>query len=311
MRRKAYVITGCLILLAGGINAQAQSLEELTKNDPPFVAQTLELRGVPEPAGEAISLFNGTDLKDWEQWLGYPDAAQTYQADHAPAIGRVDSPAMFTVVREDGEPALRVDGTIWGSLVHTGDYSNYHLRLEYKWSGVRHAPRLNEPENNGLLYHSHGPHGAVWGTWMASVEYEIMYGSTGMIVPVGKGLSVTTTVARDETLIDPKRRFMLGGLESQAIGNTAVWNIENASDAEKPVGEWNVLDLYVYGDKSVHVLNGVPVMQAWNLCAPDAAGVCQPLTHGRIQLQSEGAETFFRRMVLTPINALPEIHVRD
>jgi len=291
--------------------ARAQSLETLTQNDPPFVAQALTLTQVPSPVGPSVALFNGHDLKDWEQWLGYPDPARTYLSQHDQPIGRVDTPAMFSVVEEDGEPAIRVDGSIWGALVHGGDYGNYHLRLEYKWSGVRHAPRLDAPENNGLLYHAHGPHGAVWGTWMASVECEIMYGSTGMIVPVGEGLSVTTTIGRDETLIDPKRRFMIGGLETQAIGNTAVWNVENASHAEKPVGVWNVLDIYVLGNKSVHVLNGVPVMQAWNLCAADVAGVCQPLTHGRIQLQSEGAETFFRRMVLTPIESLPVIKVKD
>jgi hypothetical protein len=35
-----------------------------------------------------------------------------------------------------------------------------------------------------------------------------------------------------------------------------------------------------------------------------------PLTHGRIQLQSEGAETFFRKIVLEPIARLPKITVR-
>ncbi len=59
--------------------------------------------------------------------------------------------AMFTVVSQDGEGVLRVDGTTWGSLVNHGDYGNYHLRLEYRFSGVRHAPRLDQPENNGLL----------------------------------------------------------------------------------------------------------------------------------------------------------------
>ena len=32
-----------------------------------------------------------------------------------------------------------------------------------------------------------------------------------------------------------------------------------------------------------------------------------PLTHGAIQLQSEGAETFFRDIVIEPITALPRI----
>ncbi|GGE45498.1 hypothetical protein [Niveispirillum cyanobacteriorum] len=34
------------------------------------------------------------------------------------------------------------------------------------------------------------------------------------------------------------------------------------------------------------------------------------LTKGRIQFQSEGAETLFRRVTLTPIDRLPRIIVR-
>ncbi|MEI9902673.1 MAG: DUF1080 domain-containing protein [Asticcacaulis sp.] len=88
------------------------------------------------------------------------------------------------------------------------------------------------------------------------------------------------------------------------------WNVENASNAEKPVGQWNVLDLYVVGDHAVHVVNGVPVMEVWGLCDPDGGSVCVPLTHGRIQLQSEGAETFFRHITLEPIDSLPKIEIQ-
>jgi hypothetical protein len=50
-------------------------------------------------------------------------------------------------------------------------------------------------------------------------------------------------------------------------------------------------------------------MEVRNICEPDASGVCQPLTHGRIQLQSEGAETFFRHITLEPIERLPVIEL--
>lgn len=292
------------------VSATAQSLDDIIHDDPIFTPQTLVLRDIPKAAGPTTSLFNGKDLNDWEGWLGYPDPGKTYSADHPAPLGRGGIGSAFSVVTEDGAPALRVEGKTWGALVHKGDYGNYHLRLEYKWSGQRYAPRLDQPENNGLLYHSHGDPGAVWGTWMRAVEFEIMYDSTGMAVPVGKDLKLTTTVGRDKSLIDPQRRFMPGGREAQAIGNSPVWNIENASDAEKPVGEWNVVDLYVFGDKAVHVLNGVPVMVVWNLCDTQADGVCTPLTHGRIQLQSEGAETFFRHMTLQPITHLPTVVVK-
>lgn len=288
----------------------AQSLAEMTRDDPAFKPQTLTLKDLPKATGPVVDLFNGKDLNDWDGWLGYADPAQTYRPDHAASLGAGGKDDIFKVVEADGQPALFVSGKTWGSLVNHGDYGNYHLRLEYRWSGKRYAPRLNEPENNGLLYHSHGEPGAVWGTWMRAVEFEIMTGSVGMVVPVGNGLSVTTIEGRDPSLIDPKRRFMMQGRVVDVVGGTAAWNVENSRNADKPGGEWNTLDLYVVGNHAIHVVNGVPVMEVWNLCDPDAAGVCQPLTHGHIQLQSEGAETFFRHITVEPIDHLPVIAVK-
>ena len=39
------------------------------------------------------------------------------------------------------------------------------------------------------------------------------------------------------------RRFWLGGGEVEIV--SPAWNVEAARDAERPVGEWNTLDLYV------------------------------------------------------------------
>ncbi|KQZ29014.1 DUF1080 domain-containing protein [Caulobacter sp. Root1472] len=263
----------------------------------------LALADVPKAAGPAVALFNGRDLKDWDAWLGYADPALTYKRPPVAPIGAGPRSAeIFKAVVEDGRPALYVNGKIWGSLVHKGDFRDYHLRLQYKWGKGRWAPREAQAPNNGLLYHSHGAPGAVWGTWSQAVEFEIMTGSIGMVVPVGEAISATATAVDDSTLIAPKLRFSPAGRAVTTKGGTADWNIEAYSDAEKPAGEWNTLDLYVLGDRAVHVVNGVPVMEVRDLKADGA-----PLTHGAIQLQSEGAETFFRDIVLEPITSLPKI----
>ncbi len=273
-----------------------------------FVPQTLVLKDLPVATGPAVVLFNGKDLDGWTGWLGYADPARTYRPGQESPIGIGGKGDVFAVVTEDGAPALRVSGVTWGSLIHSGDYRNYHLRLEYKWSGKRHAPRLRQPENNGLLYHSHGAPGAVWGTWSRSIEFEIMTGSVGMAVPVGEGLSITSFVASDAAILAPKQRYMPGAPVGKAVGNSTNWNIENSFNADRPVGQWNELDLYVHGDRAIHVVNGVPVMEVWGLCDPQGGnGVCTPLTHGAIQLQSEGAETFFRNITLEPVDRLPVI----
>lgn len=278
--------------------------------DPPFAAQKLKLVDVPKPTGSAFPLFNGNDLDDWESWLGYADPGLTYQKPPVKPLGIGGKGTMFTVVSVDGQPAIRVDGTTWGSIVHKKDIANYHLSLEYKWTGKRHAPRLDQPENNGLLYHSGGQPGVVWGTWMRSVEFEIMKGSTGMVVPVGDDVRVTTEVGYDPSIIYPKRRFMLGGRTIDV--QQPAWNVENARDVEKPVREWNRVDLYVVGDKAVHVLNGEPVMVVRDLSVIDpATGKKVPLTSGRIQFQSEGAETLFRNIMVEPIETLPHVVLAD
>jgi hypothetical protein len=119
-------------------------------------------------------------------------------------------------------------------------------------------------------------------------------------------------VAVDPVIIAPRQRFMAGAPEGKAIGNTDNWNVENNFNADRPVGQWNTLDLYVVGDHAIHVVNGVPVMEVWGICEPEGGnGTCVPLTHGAIQLQSEGAETFFRNLTLEPIARLPVIEVRN
>jgi hypothetical protein len=76
------------------------------------------------------------------------------------------------------------------------------------------------------------------------------------------------------------------------------------SDAEKPSGEWNVLDLYCHGDTSVHVVNGKPVMVLYHQKQMEN-GQSLPLTSGKIQIQSEGAEIFLKGIKIQPISQLP------
>jgi len=60
---------------------------------------------------------------------------------------------------------------------------------------------------------------------------------------------------------------------------------------EKPAGEWNTLECIADGDRLSIYLNGVLVNEATNV---------KP-QKGSIQIQSESAEIFFRRVDLTPL----------
>lgn len=277
--------------------------------DPAGPAPRLQLADIPRATGPGRDLFDGRSLSGWQPWLGYADPAVTYKGDPANVpigTGR-DMADDFAVRQVDGAPAIWIRGQTWGSLVHQADLRDYHLRLEYKWGDGRWAPREGQPPNNGLLYHTHGVSGDVFGTWRPSVEFEIMKGSTGMVVTVGGKVRAQTSAVADPSIIAPHLRFRLDGRPVEMINGTGTWSVEAATDAERPIGEWNRLDLYVLGDRAVHVVNGVPVAQVSGLATIAADGSRQPLNHGQIQLQSEGAETYVRAVHVEPIASLPRI----
>ncbi len=62
-------------------------------------------------------------------------------------------------------------------------------------------------------------------------------------------------------------------------------------DAEKPSGEWNTIEVVCDGDKIINIVNGVTVNE----------GTKASLTKGKILLQSEGAEVYYRKVELRPI----------
>lgn len=79
-----------------------------------------------------------------------------------------------------------------------------------------------------------------------------------------------------------------------------------SSDHERPHREWNALELYCHSQRSIHVVNGRPVMKL-NGIRQRVDDREVPLERGRIQLQSEGAEVFFRGIEIRQIRNLPVI----
>lgn len=61
---------------------------------------------------------------------------------------------------------------------------------------------------------------------------------------------------------------------------------------EKPTGKWNLTEVITRGDQGEFKVNGKVVMR-YTAARIESDGVSSPLSAGRIQLQSEGAEIFF------------------
>jgi hypothetical protein len=64
-----------------------------------------------------------------------------------------------------------------------------------------------------------------------------------------------------------------------------------AGEVEKPLGEWNRLELWADGDRVKMQVNGKLVNE----------GAGASVTRGKILFQSEGAEVYIRKAELTPL----------
>jgi hypothetical protein len=69
--------------------------------------------------------------------------------------------------------------------------------------------------------------------------------------------------------------------------------------------EWNIVELYAVGQTSVHVINGQPNLVLTGL-RHRVEGQEVPLTKGKLQLQSEAAEVYYRNIEIRPIDRIPD-----
>lgn len=254
-------------------------------------------------------LFNGRDLTGWDTYLGprYDLAEKKFAGPH---VGlNVDLDGVFSVVEVDGAPAIRISGVVWGGISTHAEFENYHLRLQFKWGEQRHAPRANARRDSGLLYHAGGPHAAGWFFWLRSQEFQIQEHDVGDYWEIG-GTRIKTHVKKGGSAEKPEYFYSpTGSLEAFRAGAENGPRIRHCFDAELPHGQWNTLDLYCVGGTSMHVVNGVVVMVLRESEQPDGSGGFIPLTKGKIQLQSEGAEVFYRSITVEPIDSFPNLRV--
>jgi hypothetical protein len=253
-------------------------------------------------------LMNGNDLTGWDTYLGAVYDALTGKQVGAPLGINTDPRKVFSVVEVDNRPALRVSGQDFGGISTQQEFANYHLRLEFKWGKLKWIPRKNDKRDSGLLYHGVGPHGAGYGFWMRSQEFQVQEGDCGDYWSIAE--SIIDIPAKEvkpaEFRFDP-----VGQLQTFGEGKAGGKRCFKFPDAEKSIGEWNVLEVYCFGDTSVHVVNGKTVMTLFRSRQPGDAGQELPLTKGKIQLQSEGAEVFYRDIQIRSITRLPETLLKN
>ena len=243
------------------------------------------------PGDAKIVLFDGRGLDGWYTWL----------KDHK----YEDPQGVFRVT--DG--VLRVSGESLGYIATKQAYRDYHLVLDFKWGDRTWAPRAKNARDSGLLVHGIGPDGFT-GAWMPSIEANMVEGATGeFIMVMTKGLEPTPF---DVSLACEVRREKNGDVVWERGGGRDVFGRGNRKhvnpsyrdpdwkdelgfrgprDVERPVGEWNTLEVICAGRLVRVILNGAVVNEGFD-AVPRS---------GKILLQSEFSEVFFRGIELRPV----------
>jgi hypothetical protein len=239
-------------------------------------------------AKDPVKLFDGKDIAKW----------YTFLREH-----KVDKDPNGTFTVKDG--VLRISGQDFGGLVTRDEYSNYSVEIEYTWGGKVWPGRDKTARDSGFLVHCTGENGVVGGSWLMGYQCNMIEGGTGDISITGSDKKYRFKAEAEERPSGKKAGlFWKEGATARefAPGQRLFWfdrdpNWENVlgfrgkNDVEKPVKEWNTLIVTMKDDTMAVKLNGVTLTKATGLS----------VTKGKLQIQSEGSEILFRKIILTPL----------
>ena len=244
-------------------------------------------------------LFNKKDLTGWDTYIG-PELNDSGIAISIIPVGLNKDPLnVFSVTDLDGEKVIRISGESWGGMSTLKEYENYHFRLKYKWGKSKWGQKSDKPRDSGLLYHAVGPHGAEYGAWMRSQEFQIEEGNTGDYWGVGGGVQdIPAFQVNGKYVYDPSVAIITFGAKSAAGRHCVKQGLYELNEG------WNTLDLYCFKDTSVHIVNGNTVMVLYNSRQQDGDNF-KPLVKGKIQIQSEGAEVYYKDIFIEPVKGIP------
>jgi hypothetical protein len=200
---------------------------------------------------QPIQLFNGKDLAGWHADVPEMDTSKT-----------ATSPF---IVRNGMLVSL---GTPGGHLITDSIYSDYRLSIRYRFAG--------KPGNCGVLVHASTPR-ALYQMFPKSMEVQMMHENAGDFWCIVEDIEVPDM---------EKRR---GPKDNWGITEGKERRIINLTDgSEKPLGDWNEMEIECKGNSITVWVNGVLVNQGNNCTA----------SKGQIAVQAEGSEVEFSKIEL-------------
>lgn len=230
-------------------------------------------------------LFNGKNLKGWNVKIYHHDYNDNYANTFRVEEGMIK-------VRYDGYEKFN---DRFGHLYYKTPYSDFHLKLEYRFAGIwREDAPIYTRLNSGVMFHAQDPKTILKEQdWPISVEMQFLAEEKeGVPRPTGNMCSPGTDVVFQGKK-DPRHC------------------IESSSKTYKKE-EWIKAELIVHGDSLVqHIINGEIVLE---YTKPTMGGGVannydvklwqegKPLKSGFIALQSEGQEIDFRNITIIDLS---------
>jgi len=206
-----------------------------------------------QPA-KVTPLFNGKNLEGWYSFLT--------------TKGKNNDPEKVFLV-ENG--LLHISGKEFGYICTERIFKNFHLAVEFKWGQKKFPPRDADTtkRDNGVCYYI--PLNEKDSVWPKSIECQIQEGDVGDFWMID-----SATIVIDGKRTEPNNY-------TRAI---------KKRDAEKPNGEWNLVEVIASRGKITYIVNGIVVNEATS----------PSLNEGKIIIQSEGAEIYYRKIEITELN---------
>jgi hypothetical protein len=264
-----------------------------------WIAAALLLQEEPVAPAGRIALFNGKDLSGWTTWLG--DAK------------REDPRGVYSV--QDG--AVRISGDGFGYLATEKLYRDYQLIAEFKWGRKNWRGREKNARDSGIFLHATGPDGNSYdgnGAFRCAIECQVMQGRVGDLMLIrgkdaaGKQIPMTFTArtapGRDgegwptwkrdgEPLAMERGRLNWFGVDPDWKD---VLDFRGKNDVESAGEDWTRIECRCEGGRIAVTVNGTRVSEVSEV-SPKS---------GRILLQCEGSEIFFRKVELHPLTSVLE-----
>ena len=242
--------------------------------------------------------------QSYEHKIGYHGALPlTEQVDTIPAIGwNKNAKNVFIVSMVESTPILRISGETYGALISKSEFENFHLKLKVRWGNIKWNPRKDKLMDSGICYFAQGDPGVdYWRTWMLSQEMQIMEGHLGDYWNIAhSAIDIKAYIPEGSmcAVASEKASFISVGT---GTGNTGF--VMRQSDYEKPKGDWNEIELICYQGKSIHIVNGHVVMILQHSRYHTLQGDF-PLTRGKLQIQSEGCEVYYKELKIKELKSL-------